>query len=138
MPREIVGGQTERAIVAALNGLATRQRVISSNVANIDTPGFKGAEVNFESRLKEALNRQGKPTLVGTHPSHLSGGGAQLDEVVEVAPTNNTTLRNDGNNVDIDREMAKLAETTIAYSALSQVMASRLAFWRTIVNDGRR
>jgi len=138
MTGELVGGSTERALLVALDGLAVRQRVISSNVANIDTPGFKGAEVNFETRLKQALGRRDTLTMTTTDAAHLSADGLSMDEVVQVVPTNNTTLRNDGNNVDIDREMAKLAETSIAYDALSQLMASKLALWKTIINEGRR
>jgi flagellar basal-body rod protein FlgB len=138
MTGELVGGSTERALLVALDGLAVRQRVISSNVANIDTPGFKGAEVNFETRLKQALGRRDTLTMTTTDAGHLSADGLSMDEVVQVVPTNNTTLRNDGNNVDIDREMAKLAETSIAYDALSQLMASKLALWKTIINEVRR
>lgn len=131
---------TARCLKLALDGLSTRQQVISNNIANVDTPGFKGGEVNFETQLRQVLERGKAKLLTTSHPAHfasLSASPASADSLV-VTPTNNMTLRNDGNNVDIDREMAKLAETTILYDALSQQMSAKLALLKSIISEGRR
>ena len=121
----------------ALDGLALRQQVISNNIANLDTPGFKASEVVFESVLREQLERT-RPEgfrLVTTHPRHLEGSGGQTGQPVVV--TVNGAARPDGNTVDIDREMARLAETQIAYGAATRLVSAKLSLLRSIVTDGR-
>lgn len=139
---EIGNARTEQILQAALNGLAARQRAISDNVANVDTPGFKSTRVEFEQALKSAMGRDdSRPrVLMLTGVQNGVAPPAQADS--ELRPqafvSNETTRRMDGNNVDIDQEMVKLAETNLTYNALAQLTNSRLQLLRTIVNDGRR
>ncbi|MCL5960083.1 MAG: flagellar basal body rod protein FlgB, partial [Chloroflexi bacterium] len=56
----------------------------------------------------------------------------------KITTSTNTTNRVDGNNVDIDKQMVELADTTLNYNALVQVISARLALTRYIVNEGRR
>lgn len=122
----------------ALDGLALRQRVVANNVANVDTPGFKASEVRFEDALRRSLD--GDPNqgvrLVRTSAGHLPGmdGGGDAPEVVAMT---GTTLRNDGNNVDIEQQMAMLAETTLRFNAVSEALARRFAMLRMVASDGR-
>ncbi|MGQ9674960.1 MAG: flagellar basal body rod protein FlgB [Chloroflexota bacterium] len=131
---------TARCLKMALDGLSLRQQVTSNNIANVDTPGFKGGEVNFEAQLRRALRRDGAGALKVTHPAHFAFAGESQSAIDKplVTQSNNLTLRNDGNNVDIEREMAKLAETTITYSAVSQQMAAKLSLLKSIISEGRR
>ena len=112
-------------IRAALTGLASRQRAVANNVANVDTPNFKASEVRFEDALRTAVARR-QP---GTAPAQ-----AALDAAAtRTSFVDGTTTRADGNNVDVDREMELLGETTLTYSALTQVMATRLGILRNVV-----
>ena len=93
-----------------------RSRVIANNIANVTTPGFRRVEVAFEEQLRTALDRT---RLQGTttDDQHLDIGRKNLSEVNAEAyhpcdPTQPSGL----NNVDIDMEMAKLAETQIQYN----------------------
>ncbi len=126
----------------ALDGLAARERVIANNVANVDTPGFKASRVTFEGALQQAIARgEGGPelALARTDPRHLLGAG--VSRVADVQPvvhqSTQTSLRNDGNNVDIEVEMASLAETSLRFDAVSEALARRLAMQRLIASDGR-
>jgi flagellar basal-body rod protein FlgB len=110
---------------AAMTGLAARQRAIANNVANVDTPNFKASEVLFEDALKTALTRgrtAGSPDQAALNES------ARRTTLSDA-----TSTRADGNNVDIDREMQKLSETNLTYSALTQVMSSRLGILRGVI-----
>lgn len=134
-------GRIDNALRFALNGLLARQQVTAANVANVDTPGFKASEVNFEASLRQAVSRtRAAGELDRTSNWHLSASGRAevVDDPIEVVTNTGTTMRNDGNNVDIDREMVKLAETTIQFSAVSRLVAERYALMRTIVSEGRR
>ncbi len=116
----------DRYIRAALAGLSARQRAIANNVANVDTPNFKASEVGFEETLREALRGRGRRT---------SDNQAELIAAsTRTRPVEGTLVRTDGNNVDIDREMVQLAETTLAYNALAQAMAARLAVMRNVIS----
>jgi flagellar basal-body rod protein FlgB len=111
---------------AAMSGLAARQRAIANNVANVDTPGFKASEVRFEDALKNAISR-GKSggTVNQTSLNAAASRGTLVDA---------TTNRADGNNVDIDREMELLGEANLNYSAMTQVMATRLGILRNVIS----
>jgi flagellar basal-body rod protein FlgB len=116
-------------IRAAMSGLSSRQRTIANNVANVDTPNFKASEVRFEDALKSAMTRQqGNPASQPALNSLASRTSLE----------DGTTTRADGNNVDIDREMELLGETQLNYSALTQVMSTRLGILRSVVSGGPR
>ena len=128
--------RTTKALVTALDGLTTRQRVIGNNVANIDTPGFKASDVSFAKQLDKALESGQGLKMVTTNPQHLTG--APESENVQLITRSDTSQRLDGNNVDIDKEMADLAETVIHFQAAAQIMSRRLSLLRTVINEGRR
>ncbi len=111
---------------AAMSGLAARQRAIANNIANADTPNFKASEVRFEDALKTAISRgQGNSTIDQSSLNRSVSRSSLLDA---------TSSRADGNNVDIDREMEMLGEANLNYSALTQVMTSRIATLRNVIN----
>ncbi len=83
-----------------LDASSLRQKVLADNVANVDTPEFKRSDVNFQAVLDTALGGEaGTLPLRMTLPQHLPGLSGEAPAVVR---DNSTTLRNDGNNVDID------------------------------------
>ena len=139
---------TQKAMRTALTGLQQRQQAIANNIANVDTPNYKAKAVAFEEALQAELagEPKGPPKLArlgldATDPRHIP-----LKPVVQGAvdarpvtyDTPDGTLRNDGNTVDVDREMSKLAETTILYNAIGQMTASKLGLLRSAINEGRR
>ena len=147
MSDPILGANIDKTLSTALNGLASRQRAIANNLANVDTPGFKASDVSFESELRGALaqnprqSAQTSPTPVSLSSGRMALGGqsSALDSVRPVLiQSQDTTSRVDGNNVDVDQQMIHLVETTISYNSLVQLTASRVAMARYAVNEGRR
>ena len=122
-----------------LQAAGLRHRVLSDNISNADTPGFKRSDVRFSEALREAVTaRQGMP-MVTTSVMHLPGRAGRLGQVKAVVVSDGTTSqRPDGNNVDIEREMAELTKNTLFFDALSQQVHKRLALLRTAINEGRR
>ena len=110
---------------AAMSGLAARQRAIANNVANVNTPNFKASEVRFEDALKSAMS-SGTP---GSTPDQSNLNAAAARSTLIDA----TALRGDGNNVDIDREMAMLSETNLTFSAMAQIMTTRIGILRNVI-----
>ncbi|HVJ49568.1 flagellar basal body rod protein FlgB [Desulfitobacterium sp.] len=115
-----------------LDASSMRQKVLSNNVANVDTPNFKRSDVNFQQVLGEALGEPGTDLpLKVTTPQHIQGvtGSNQSGVVTD----GSTTLRNDGNNVDIDREMANVAENGLYYNSVTQAVTSQLGLLRMVI-----
>ncbi|MCD6290465.1 MAG: flagellar basal body rod protein FlgB [Anaerolineae bacterium] len=136
-----LGDTTIELMQRALTGLSLREQVISNNLANLNTPGFKASEVVFESELRRALEAQQRQpvALEATHPAHFTTSPRQaLDVRPIVRERADSTLRADGNNVDLEREMAALAETAILYQASAQIVARKFALLRAIITEGRK
>ncbi len=106
---------TMTALHSALRGLSTRQRVISDNVANIQTPGFRAGRVEFESTLAEALADGASPVVEAT-----------LGRSTEAT-------RLDGNNVNLDDETMALLDTTMRYELATRAMSEKFALLRTAI-----
>ena len=136
---EIGNTKNDRLIKTALEGLTARQRTIADNVANVDTPEFKASHVSFETALKQARGTVDQPLGCSRSRTRVAGPG---DAPVDVKPTvtrrPDLGRRNDGNNVDVDREMLELADTNVRFNALIQVMSSKLSGLRYVINDGKR
>ncbi len=111
-----------------------RHKVIADNIANVNTPGFKKSDVVFEEKLAEAMSGR-KATLTRTHARHLPGrqGDAFAPSIVT---DTRTSLRTDGNNVDIDAEMANLAKNTIYYNAVAQKLGSYFSNLKAAIKGG--
>ena len=108
----------------ALDAESVRRKVISNNVANVDTPHFKRSEVNFESELKRAIE-QNRELAENDYPGAVTDEKhipfIQMRDVKGVGSRINldysTSLRNDGNNVDIEKEMVDAAKNLMRYNA---------------------
>jgi len=126
----------------AMNGLASRQRVIGENVANGDTPRYKRMEVAYEEQLRAALKGDETDELPMATASqrHFSIGpmAKGLDDVhATLNQVTDETFRVDGNNVDIDSEMAKLAETNLRYNTMATLARNRFEGLKNLLRDIR-
>jgi len=120
----------------ALDAAALRQRTIAHNIANVNTPGFKRQDVSFEDKLNQALGLGPLLPLHRSNSRHLPS--ASLDLTPEVTRDNSTSMRTDGNNVDIDREMVHLAQNSLNFNLAARQLNTRLAMLRYVINEGRR
>ncbi|MCB0112532.1 MAG: flagellar basal body rod protein FlgB [Caldilineaceae bacterium] len=124
-----------------LDALSERQTVIAHNVANVETPGYKASDVAFEDSLRRALHSGADLGMQTTDPDHLTAAGARQQEISEIAHTtyrrNQTSMRKDGNNVDIENEMLDLAETGLRYQAMTSLASKKLAMLRMVVQESR-
>jgi flagellar basal-body rod protein FlgB len=127
-----ISDRSMQVLKQALDGLSTRQQVISRNLANIDTPGYQAQSVNFESLLKRMIQGGSELRLDSTHSGHLKVQAAPIgSSSISLRPGG--SLRADQNNVDIDVELTEMTETGIQYQALSQAASKKLQLLKTIV-----
>lgn len=122
----------------AMDASWKRNEVIANNIANVNTPGFKKSTVDFENILRDVLDRS---TIRGTktHEMHLPIGPPNMHQVhYEVRQHVSHSTRRDGNNVDIDVEMAERAKNELLYQTLSTRMNSSFQKLRTVITEGSR
>lgn len=132
----MAGGWLEGPVLSVLQkGLeasSLRHQVLSNNVANIDTPNFKRSDVDFQTVLGAALGEKSENLPMKlTSPKHLPG--VQEGNKSGIVEDNTTTFRNDGNNVDVDREMAYVAENGLYYDSLTRSISSQLGLLRMVI-----
>ena len=119
----------------------SRNAVIRNNIANVETPGFKASDLEFESLLADALFNSDGFKGTKTHELHIDIGSGYKTDFESVTPRvnkrNDTSMRFDGNNVDIESENVKLAQNSIYYNALVEKMNSELRRLTAAITDTR-
>jgi flagellar basal-body rod protein FlgB len=106
---------TSAALDVAIRGTEQRQTVLSNNLANVNTPGFKRSDVSFQGALADAL----------------SSSNGDDTSAVEATPfttstDSSTSMRADGNNVDVDQESANLSENQLLFDSVMAIQTKRL------------
>ena len=100
-----------------LDVASVRHDVIAQNIANVNTPGFQTLEVSFEDALRDALT-----------------GGAGARPEAQVIAGKGGIERADGNNVDIDLEIARLQKNSLYFKLYTQLLATELAQFRSAIS----
>jgi flagellar basal-body rod protein FlgB len=111
-----------------------RADVVAGNLANVDTPGYKARDVDFRAALQDAVAATDDPaTMKRTHPSHM--GRPDLSPEFETEDRKvDENIRVDGNTVDQDKEMQKLAESQLLYNAAIVALSRKNNMIRTALN----
>ncbi len=117
-----------------LEGLSQRFNAVGSNIANANTPRYARREVRFEDQLKALLDAPKRLPLAVTDERHMALRPLSVEEVTpkEVRPVDEI-YRLDGNNVDPEVEMARLAETRMAYNASTRLVGKKASLYRVAI-----
>jgi len=107
-----------------------RNRVIASNVANIDTPGYKAKELVFKKQLEAFINNGEEVTMTKTNKRHLSEQSSHINE-------RRFKIVNSGEAVKIDSEMEKLAENNLMYNLTVELMARKFRSLNSILKEAK-
>jgi flagellar basal-body rod protein FlgB len=123
------------ALNTSLNLRLMNQNVISSNIANADTPGYKAKAMEFEGALRDALGTEGGLQAQGTDPRHIVH--RETDPVdPEIYDDPNGVESLDGNTVDRASEMAKMAENQLLYDASTEMLKRKLGMLKYAISEG--
>lgn len=129
---------TSKALLHALNYRQMRQEIISSNVANAETPDYKAKRIDFEDALARAIDIDSSQTLNKTDSKHFNVGGGGFNNLKpETYEDPNGVVNEDGNTVDRDAEMARMAENKIMYDATIQMMNKKLGLKKYVLSVER-
>lgn len=110
----------------ALDVSALRQETISSNISNVNTPGYKATRVVFEEYLK---NPSSMTSLRRTHVNHIDVNS----DVSFLQKEENKSVQDNGNNVDVDYEMTALSANDIYYDSVVSQLNSKYSMIRTVM-----
>jgi flagellar basal-body rod protein FlgB len=110
-----------------LSWTSKRQQALGSNVANLDTPGYRAQDYSFEQELASSI------VMTSTSPKHITpiqeSSNARLFEV-------ETREKPNGNNVDIDRELTEITKNGVQYLTLVQYLNQKIRTLRSSITDG--
>jgi flagellar basal-body rod protein FlgB len=98
--------------------LTSRQKLVASNIANVDTPGYKTQDFDFQAEFTRLLNGTNSGPVHSQEPTGLR-------------------VKNDGNNVDLDREARLLSENSIRFSAATNLLKGQLRMLKSAIHDGQ-
>ncbi|ATY28247.1 flagellar basal body rod protein FlgB [Bacillus velezensis] len=116
----------------ALGRADIKQKVLTNNIANIDTPNYKAKKVSFRNLLdQETSNLE----AVKTDYRHVDFTGSGDD--YSIVSSSDTSYQQNGNNVDIDKEMTDLAENQINYQALVERMSGKFNSLKIVLTGGK-
>jgi flagellar basal-body rod protein FlgB len=126
---------TVGALNTSLNLRLLRQNLISSNVANAETPDYKAKEMNFEESFRDALSIGNGLPMEVDGPGHMA---PQITDPVspEIFEEQGDIYTLDGNTVDKSAEMAKLAENQILYDASVDMLKKKIGLLKYSVSEG--
>ncbi|GER71974.1 flagellar basal body rod protein FlgB [Weizmannia acidilactici] len=116
----------------ALQYASLRQKVISNNIANADTPNYKAQDVSFKNVLQDSVD---SIKTYRTDPRHFDFSTDTAGASIVTEP--NVTYNNNGNSVDVDTEMANLASNQIYYESLIELEKGKLSSLVNVVKGGQ-
>ncbi len=122
----------------SLDIMSLRHEVIASNIANQDTPDYSAKNVNFKKELDAVMNSQKADSMSATNPAHMKPGISNTGNVTGVTEIKNSNGADyDNNNVNVEMEMARMAENTILYNASAQILTNKFKYLASAIREGR-
>lgn len=139
-----IGDSAAQILAAkALDYRAMRQDMISSNIANADTPFYRPRDISFEESLrveKAKLMNESKKELemAKTSPKHLEALDSTATQVATLFFRDGHTARNDGNSVDLDVETTEMSKNFVMYNALVNAMKKDSAIYKSVIDSSSK
>ena len=139
MDSQGIFGGTMPVLEKVLDLRTQKHNLIISNVANMDTPQYKTFDLIVEEEIKKTMENESTVAMAKTQPGHILPKREQSGNIKKMdADYSELSLRNDGNSVDIDKEMANLSENSLIYNATAQILAKKFKGLKNVIQGGRR
>ncbi len=117
---------------------AEKAQVISSNIANAETPGFSPSKFDFEEDLANAIGKNNTIRLATSHEGHIPLGPANFNSVTgKILTEENQMGIGDGNGVSVDQEMLALSENELLYETSAQLLKKKLTMLKHVISGGQ-
>lgn len=133
----MIGDSVTNALMRrALDGTWQRQKAISANIANHETPGYKAIKVNFEDTLRKEVNKFARSALA---KDDIANARSSINDAkIHTHQDHTGTERADGNNVNLDVENIEMAKTQIQYQYLTRQISDYYSRLRYAISEGKR
>jgi flagellar basal-body rod protein FlgB len=112
---------TQLGLERAIEGAGMRQQILANNLANAETPGFRRSDLDFHTTLAQAMQ---------------SGDSSAIESAQFTPQQEQTTMRADGNGIDVDVESADMAKNALDYQALVSVSRARIDNLKSAMGGG--
>ena len=137
MPTNGLFRDTISLLERSLNLRSLQHRVLASNIANMDTPNYKAVELAVAEEMSGKQGSASGIQLVQTQHGHLPLKNNPSDRVkLKTARPPEFSLRGDGNTVDLDRTMGRLAENTLLYKTAAQIISQKFSGLKNAIKGG--
>ena len=138
MPKDIIFSETISTLEKSLNLRSLQHRALTSNIANIDTPNYKAFELVVEEEINKNKGNGRDIQLTRTHADHLQLNQGRRNKInYKATKPPAFSLRGDGNTVDVDRTMGKLAENTLLYKTAAQLISKKFKGLKNVIKGGK-
>ena len=131
---------TQQLLELSMRVRGARHEVLSANIANADTPGFRPKDLDFESVMRTAVELDDRPVSRERQMDEMISGPMGFEAAI-YEPSNGDRRhgeeRFDGNRVSLDRQIALLNENALSYEANLTLFSRALAKLRYVISDGR-
>ena len=135
MPDKLSFGKTFYALEKAIGIAQKRNAVITSNISNLDTPGYKPKDINFKNELERALETNHKNDLARTDPRHIN---LRMNDNQMIEPFEEQGEWNGYNWANIDSEMTKLTENNLVYRTAVEALLRKMNLLKEVIREGGR
>jgi flagellar basal-body rod protein FlgB len=137
VPTDGIFNRTISLLERSLDLRSLNQRVLASNIANMDTPNYKAVELVVEEEMNRKQEFNPGLSLARTHVNHFPPKNIPRSPInFKAAKAPDFSLRGDGNTVDIDRTLGKLAQNTLLYNAASQLISNKFKGLKNAIKGG--
>lgn len=129
--------KTTQALQTSLAMRQMRHSITAANVANAETPGYHAQKLDFEEALARSIDTDGLRAMSTSDENHYAVGGSKSPTRPEIYDNPDAAVNNDGNTVDIAKEMSALAENAIMYKTALSLINKKLAALKYAASEGR-
>ena len=117
-----------------------QQKVISSNIANIDTPGYKTKQLTFSDELKRSsVDSTQQLQLVVTNKNHIQiESSSKIKHPYTISEVKGLDEQNDGNNVNLDTQMSNMAQNSVMFQAIQSSIKKDTLWFKNVVDSAAK
>lgn len=138
MKMNFIFDKTMTSLEQSLNLRSMNQKLIVSNIANMDTPRYKAFKMMVDENMQDAAHGGPQLTMTRTQVGHLNTTGNRTESGrVARVESNDLSLRGDGNTVELDTEMANLAENTLKYNTTTRIISNKFKLLKDVIKGGQ-
>ncbi len=138
MESQGIFNRTVSILEKALDLRSKKHNVIASNIANMDTPDYKAFDLVIEKELQKVTGKKNNISLNQTNEAHIQSPKSKADGArVQIDDAQGLSLRGDGNTVDIDKQMANMAENSLMYETTAQLIHKKFQGLKSAIQGGK-